>query len=186
MSTLRSPNNSGSFALQSSQQNLTVDFGYRGDSSLSGTVFNDPNDNKVLDPGESPRGGVKVHLLGADGKIIVTTTTNADGYYKFENLLAGTYSVRIVGINNGSVTSIPGSAGGTAADFEIQEIAVAASSNVIDNNFAIINVVSGLPNAGVKTFKNHNRFVYLAAASILATLLYALRRRNYNIIYRLG
>lgn len=91
MSTLRSPNNSGSFALQSSQQNLTVDFGYRGDSSLSGTVFNDPNDNKVLDPGESPRGGVTVHLLGADGKIIVTTTTNADGYYKFENLLAGTF-----------------------------------------------------------------------------------------------
>jgi uncharacterized repeat protein (TIGR01451 family) len=61
-----------------------------GLTSLSGTVFLDANDNGKLDAGETGSGGVTITLTGPVTK---TTTSAANGAYRFASLPAGTYTV---------------------------------------------------------------------------------------------
>ena len=95
---------------------VNYNFGELPPSSLSGYVYADPNDNGIRETGEQGIAGVVMELLDANGNVVATTTTNADGYYKFENLAPGTYSVRQAaqpsGWYDGKDTA--GSAGGTA------------------------------------------------------------------------
>jgi len=60
----------------------------------AGTAAN--YNNGVYDAGEPavPQ-GVVVELLDAAGKLLRTTTTDSNGYYRFDNLPAGQYQVRI-------------------------------------------------------------------------------------------
>ncbi len=60
---------------------------------ISGFVNVDLNVNCITDPGEPPIAGVVIRLLDAGGNTIATTTTDANGFYKFENLRPGTYGV---------------------------------------------------------------------------------------------
>ena len=65
-------------------------------STLSGYVYVDSNNNGVFDAGESGIGGVIITLTGVDANgnaVTRTTLTQADGSYRFENLLAGTYTI---------------------------------------------------------------------------------------------
>ena len=57
-------------------------------ASLSGRKFNDLNGDGVIDPGEPVLIGWTIYL--SDGQ---TTTTDANGYYYFNNLPPGTYTV---------------------------------------------------------------------------------------------
>lgn len=79
--------------LTSGTSGLDYDFGEIRPASLSGHVYVDVNDNGVFDSGEAPLAGVTVHLLDAAGVRIATTTTAADGTYRFEDLEPGTYGV---------------------------------------------------------------------------------------------
>lgn len=54
----------------------------------------DTNRDGVQDAGEPVLAGVGVELLDADGKVIAKTKTDKKGFYKFDNLEAGTYQVR--------------------------------------------------------------------------------------------
>ncbi|MBL8311018.1 MAG: carboxypeptidase regulatory-like domain-containing protein, partial [Burkholderiales bacterium] len=65
--------------------------------SLGNRVWYDTNNNGILDAGEQPIGGVKVQLLDSAGAPIVgqTVLTDANGYYRFDGLAAGTYAVQI-------------------------------------------------------------------------------------------
>jgi hypothetical protein len=68
--------------------------------TISGAVYNDANDNGVLDPGEASLGGWTVfidpdndgHLATGDPK----ATTDASGNYRFTGLIAGTYNIYMV------------------------------------------------------------------------------------------
>ncbi len=74
--------------------NLTVDFAFYqigNPASLGDFVWNDLNANGIQDPGEPGIQGVTVTINGPTG--MATTTTNAQGYYQFTNLAAGTYTV---------------------------------------------------------------------------------------------
>jgi len=66
-------------------------------ASLSGTVFLDRNNNGVQDTGEPGLPGVQLQLpagtVDALGNAVLTVATDADGRYRFDHLLAGTYSV---------------------------------------------------------------------------------------------
>ncbi len=63
-------------------------------ASISGMVHADTNGNCEFDPGEERLSGVVIQLLNADGDVIDQTTTNVAGRYVFDNLPAGTYSIR--------------------------------------------------------------------------------------------
>ena len=65
-------------------------------SSISGTVYVDRNQNGKQDSGESPIANVKVTLTGKDitgAAVSLTTITDSNGNYSFDNLLPGTYRV---------------------------------------------------------------------------------------------
>ena len=69
--------------------------------SLTGTVWNDRNEDGIMNATEEKVQGATVTLLNPDGSTakniyggdIGPTTTNSDGYYKFENMVKGTYKV---------------------------------------------------------------------------------------------
>ncbi|MFV1964384.1 MAG: SdrD B-like domain-containing protein [Pirellulaceae bacterium] len=73
---------------------LNYDFGELRAGSLSGLVHLDPNQNCELDDGEPLLEGVDIELLDANGQVLLTTRTGADGRYSFDNLAPGVYAVR--------------------------------------------------------------------------------------------
>ena len=76
---------------------VKANFGLVGPYSISGMKYNDLNGNKARDSGEPGVSGWDMVLTGTTwfGKPLParTTTTAADGTYKFEKLLPGTYKV---------------------------------------------------------------------------------------------
>ncbi|CAM3174654.1 SdrD B-like domain-containing protein [Nocardioides dubius] len=87
--------------------------------SLAGTVYADDDRNGARDPGESGIGGVTVTLTGTDPSGSITpiqATTGSNGSYRFDDLLAGSYTITETppsGYREGAPTL--GTAGGTVA-----------------------------------------------------------------------
>ena len=78
--------------------NLTLDLGLKPDVyEVSGTVFNDANNNTLRDAGEVGIAGVSVVLAGSPyaGMPIrcISVTTDANGFYKFDSVMTGNYQV---------------------------------------------------------------------------------------------
>lgn len=74
----------------------TVDFGEVPiEGSISGTVYDDLNRNRLFDPGEGELGiaGVLVSLLDAEGVEIDSMLTDGDGKFVFDEIFAGSYTV---------------------------------------------------------------------------------------------
>jgi len=95
---------------------LNYNFGELAPASLSGYVYSDLNNNGVKDPGELGIAGTVLKLLDANGQPTgATTTTDANGFYHFDNLQPGTYGVSELQ-PNGYLDGIDhaGSAGGIA------------------------------------------------------------------------
>jgi uncharacterized repeat protein (TIGR01451 family) len=107
--------------------NQSIDFGDTV-SSLAGIVFVDSSDDGVPQSGERGLAGVAVHLTGTDAAgrpVDRTLTTDADGHYRFDDLLAGTYAMaetQPVGFGDGKDAA--GSAQGTVANDNISAIAL--------------------------------------------------------------
>ena len=100
-------------------------------ASLAGTVWLDANNNGLIDSSETGIAGVTVELSGTDAggaTITRSTTTGADGSYRFDSLPPGTYSVREpvqpAGTLNGR--TVAGSTGGTATPAATTPSAVSA------------------------------------------------------------
>lgn len=86
---------------------MDVDFGYNhappADTNSPGVVsgaignrvWSDDNLNGIQDVGETGIGGVVVYLFDETNALIGNTTTNSAGYYMFDNVNAGVYSVEI-------------------------------------------------------------------------------------------
>jgi len=64
-------------------------------SSIGNLVWADDDGDGIQDPGEEGREGVTVKLLDLDGNLIATTVTDAQGNYKFTDLLAGDYIIEV-------------------------------------------------------------------------------------------
>jgi len=72
----------------------SANFGDKPVGTVSGAVFEDLNGNGQQDPGEPGIRNTTVQLLNSGGTVIATTTTNADGSYRFDNVAPGNYTVR--------------------------------------------------------------------------------------------
>ena len=84
--------------------NLTVDFGFVELHSLGNQVWQDDNNNGILDEGEEPIEGLEVVLHYYDPVtmmcvIIESVMTDADGQYLFDSLIAGDYIVELPASN---------------------------------------------------------------------------------------
>lgn len=63
--------------------------------SLDGIIFVDANQNGIFDTDEPIIGNVTVSLYDEDGNLIAETTTDSTGYYVFEDLNSGNYTVAV-------------------------------------------------------------------------------------------
>ncbi|MCW1925853.1 SpaA isopeptide-forming pilin-related protein [Luteolibacter arcticus] len=98
---LTSPSTDHTASVTISGANRTdADFGYRNDASLGDLVWNDRDADGIRDAGEPGIPGVWVYI-DSDGDnafdqgIERFTITDLAGFYRFENLAAGSYNVRV-------------------------------------------------------------------------------------------
>ncbi|PJB68345.1 MAG: hypothetical protein CO094_01350, partial [Anaerolineae bacterium CG_4_9_14_3_um_filter_57_17] len=104
------------------QANMTVDFGFYT-MTLGSLVWNDVNDNGLVDLGESGIDGATVELYAVDGAglpvgaPVATVATAGGGYYTFSGLPQGNYLVRLPESNflgSGALRDYYSSTGGGA------------------------------------------------------------------------
>jgi len=73
----------------------SYDFGFLSPVSIGDYLWLDANNNGVQDQGEAPVPGAIVNLLDADGNVVDSATTDANGYYSFTDLPPNTdYTVQ--------------------------------------------------------------------------------------------
>lgn len=108
-------------------------------SSLSGYVFTDADESGTRDPGEEGVAGVTLQLQGVDDlgqAVLLMTTTDASGFYRFANLRPGTYAITETqpeGFFDGEDTI--GSQGGSVDNDRLFDINLLAGVDGVDNNF---------------------------------------------------
>jgi len=85
---------SSSLTLGPGETNLDQDFGYQPFGSIGDTIWLDADGDGVLGPGESGLPGVTVVLTLPDGSTM-TTVTDANGNYLFDDLPSGQYTVDV-------------------------------------------------------------------------------------------
>lgn len=117
-------------------------------SSISGTVFLDQNNNGIQNGADTAFVGETIELLDSGGAVIATTVTDASGAYSFTGLSPATYSVRqpnqptntsdgIVtagAVPNGGTSGTPTAAGTTPS--QISTIVLPPNAASTGNNFA--------------------------------------------------
>ena len=105
----------------------TVDFGYRGTSSIGDTIYFDANNDGDQDAGELGLSGVDVtaRWAGGDGildtadDVVLSTTTNASGSYSFANLFSGPYRVDVDQTDLPLGVSATPTSGGSGANISV-------------------------------------------------------------------
>jgi hypothetical protein len=126
--------------------NVTYDFGFYqpAPASLGDRVWRDDNDNGIQDADEVGVAGVTVTLVNAAEEVVATTTTDAQGNYKFSNLLPGDYTVRITPPANYTLSAKDqGGNDNTDSDFDpitstTGTISLAAGQNLTDVDAGLV------------------------------------------------
>jgi Large extracellular alpha-helical protein len=92
-------------------------------------VWIDADRDGVQDAGEEVLPGVRVDLIGADDEVVATTTTDAQGRYLFDDLVAGSYQVRFTLTDEQAAryTFTTSGAGGDAAKDSDAQVPAGAS-----------------------------------------------------------
>ncbi|MDO4550988.1 MAG: SdrD B-like domain-containing protein [Planctomycetia bacterium] len=80
-------------SIQGGQNSIHNDFSEYVPGSISGHVFEDKNDNGILDGGETLLQGVPITLTNVNTGKTYTTTTDKNGYWEFTGLTPGKYCV---------------------------------------------------------------------------------------------
>lgn len=132
-----SPDVLSEITLLGGQDSVRNDFAEVVPGSISGRVYADPQGDCVFSPNDTPLAGVEVQLLDAQGVVLQTTHTNAQGQYEFEGLMPGTYAVKELqpaGYYQGD--QHVGSAGGTVSGSDvISQIVLGSAVGAVDYDF---------------------------------------------------
>jgi hypothetical protein len=118
-------------------------FGELKTTSISGHVWFDANNDGVRDPGEALIPGTTVTLTGTGG-VNLTKVTDANGFYSFDDLQPGTYTVTETQptgyIDGKDVAGSPGN--GTVVEDpvhdKIQDITLTSGQASVNNDFGEI------------------------------------------------
>ncbi len=109
------------------QSNRTLDFGFVPFYSLGNRVWSDPDNSGTQEAGELGLSGVSLRLLQSNGisvaldisgAAVLSQTTDADGYYRFDNLPAGDYLVEVLADNFSGSAALRGFASSNGAGQE--------------------------------------------------------------------
>jgi hypothetical protein len=101
----------------------------------------------VFDDGDAGVGGVMVVLTGTDSSgnsVFMTATTDANGFYSFANLAAGTYTIsrpHVSGYTDGAsnVGTVNGSSDGLlGSDGSLVQVVLKAGDQGVSYNFGEI------------------------------------------------
>lgn len=137
--------------------------------SLAGTVYADSDGDCIQDPNEDGIRDVRIELLNESGTVVAVTTTDADGNYKFDNIIPGVYTVRetqplgylqgsqMAGTGGGDdsvqdhISAIDLSLGGDVFDYDFCEIEPGTLSGVVfeDLDFDCVHDTNERPLEGV-------------------------------------
>jgi hypothetical protein len=158
---------SGSVDVQGLERRLLM----TNDKTLSGYVYCDADNDGVKDAGEKGIAGVVVTVTGTDrfGAVNRTTTTNADGFYRFQQLNPGTYKLtetQPAGATDGkdslgrlydAVTWAQVGVRGTASNDMFSNIQIPAGNPVIGKNYNFGEICEKLGREGKSPgfWKNH-------------------------------
>lgn len=183
----------GYIALPAGQTGVNYDFGEILKGSISGNVFVDSDGDCRFDAGESPIPFVTIELLGSDGRVLRTTTTDSAGHYRFDELLPGVYGVREIqptgffqggqragtGGGNDSVpdhiTAIDLSLGGDVFEYDFCELEPGSLSGVVfvDLDFDCVQDANELPIENVEVQLLSSSGIVLATTRTDVTGRYA-------------
>jgi len=83
------------YTLVSGENNTTIDAGFFKFATIGNFVWDDLNMNGIQNVGEKGIKNISVSLLNNSGVEIATTTTDANGYYEFLNVIPDTYRIEI-------------------------------------------------------------------------------------------
>jgi CshA-type fibril repeat protein len=130
--------NTTSVTLAAGETNNDIDFGYQGNSAIGNLVWLDMDGDAVADPGEPGIAGVTVNLTwyGPDGVLgtaddqVLTTTSDANGYYAFTGIPGGVYQVDV-----DQTTAPAGTSLTTANDPTTLVLAAGQTNNNVDFGF---------------------------------------------------
>jgi len=84
------------FTLVAGENNLDMDAGMYQTATIGDYVWIDTDEDGIQDGGEVGYNGATVNLYLSDDTFIRTTTTNAIGFYEFDNIVPGDYYVEFV------------------------------------------------------------------------------------------
>lgn len=124
--------------LNGGDQGVEYNFGELQLAEITGFVHVDNNGDCFFGttPADRPLSGVTLELLDADGNVLTTTTTAADGSYSFTGLLPGSYSIRQIqpeGFFTGGERV--GDGGGDASTNLIENIVIESGQTLTQYNF---------------------------------------------------
>lgn len=131
-----------SIPLGANAAGLNFDFNEVVVNALFGRVWQDLNDNGVLESGEPGIPGTTVTLVGVDdlGPVNLTTTTGVGGFYLFFGLRTGTYSVietQPAAFVDGreQLGTVGGAPTGTAGEDRFDDVVLAQGNLAANYNF---------------------------------------------------
>lgn len=133
---------SHSFTLASGEVNSTVDAGVLAAATIGDRVWLDKNGDGIQNNGESGKSGVTMELRDSNGKVVDTTTTDSNGYYKF-SVEAGTYSVAMK-VPTGYATTVKNAGSSDALDSNadasgnLGKVTVSAGQNVTNLDAGLV------------------------------------------------
>lgn len=123
---------------------VTPDDPNESDILIGDRVWLDQNGNGLQDAGEPGMGNVTVNLLsGIDETLVAATATDANGYYQFEDMPAGSYKVAFVLPANHSFT-VKNQGANPAIDSDPNQVTGISDAFTVVNGTAYLTWDAGL------------------------------------------